>query len=215
MAFDELDHVQTLVTYGSGYSLMEIVDFMSDMKISGDEKFVRGLKVIAKNPFSQYILDECRTMRLQKFPVSIRAIYQKPGTQILKCNVYSAVSLSFYHCAALAHAMRLMRRGTLRERNHTDENATTPPILPLDWTDSDWFCRMWDQIIPRAAAASRKLEKKVLNQDDATAIAASVYNHFVVHLCLRADTAKIRNTPAERLCNSTFYAFLSWCQSRS
>lgn len=80
MAFDELDHVQTLISYGAGYSLMDYVDFMTDMNMTGDDKFVRGLDVIVKNPFSQYILDRCRELRLKKFPVSIRAVYIKPGT---------------------------------------------------------------------------------------------------------------------------------------
>lgn len=107
-----------------------------------------------------------------------------------------------YHAAALARAMRDMRNGRLISRN-----PDADPPMPLDWTDSDWFCHMWDKIIVGAAAASSKLVKKILSQDAAAAAAACVYNHFVVHRCLRADTAKIRNTPAERFCNCTFSVF--------
>lgn len=75
----EIDHIQSVVTYGAEFDVPACLLFMKDMNIKGGPTMARSYQALAACPFTQYILDRCEAEGLREFPIPLSAVYRTPG----------------------------------------------------------------------------------------------------------------------------------------
>ena len=92
----QLDHIQSIVTYGSHFDLTECKEFMADMGMKTGDKLDSSLLALATCPFSQYILDRCAGIGLKKFPIPLSAVHRTLG-MCISCMCHIRFVSSFLY----------------------------------------------------------------------------------------------------------------------